>query len=124
MYRPTWRPLTTGLTFFRLTVRGGYYGGLQFYVDLTQCADNAGFTQDGAEYADNESTKYYLDMYLSVAKRKFQAEQRKVCRLLETISRKYGFERYFCCGIFSNGEAIYEKAQNTTRSRIREAVSA
>lgn len=112
------------LTFFQITVRGGYYCGAQLYVEISRYADEAGFDQDGAtRYADNDSTRYYLDMYLSEAKRRFETEQRKVLRLLAAAAAEFGFEEYFCRAIFSNGEAIYEKVQNTARSRARQAVS-
>lgn len=112
------------LTFFKITVRGGYYAGAQFYVEISRYADEAGFDLDGAtRWADNESTRYYLDMCLSEAKRKFETEQRKVLRLLDRTGAEFGFEKYFCRAIFSSGEAIYEKVQNTARSRARQAVS-
>lgn len=113
------------LSFFQITVRGGYYSGAQFYVELTDYAEEAGFDADGAtQWADNEQTRYYFGLYLSQAKRRFAAEQRKVCRLLDRLAGAWGFERYYCRAIFSSGEAVYEKAENTQRSRIREAVSA
>lgn len=116
--------INDGLRFFSVSVEGGYYGGAQLYVGMTETADNAGFTEDGAEYADNESCRYYLDMYRSQAIRKFEAEQRKVNKLLAHVAQTWGFERYFCRAIFSNGEAIYCKADDTPRARILEAVSA
>ena len=71
------------LTFFQIKIRGGYYCGAQFFVEISDAADQAGFDENGAtRWADNESTRYYLDMYFSQAKRKFDAEQRNVMRLL------------------------------------------
>lgn len=102
-----------GLCFFNISVKSGYYCGAQFYVDLSAAADNAGFDENGAtRWADNASTRDYLDMYLSEAKRKFETERRKVNRLLEKLANAWGFEQYVCTAIFSNGEAIYEKASN------------
>lgn len=99
-----------GLTFFRIELKSGYYGGVQFFVEVSRYADNAGFTEDGSEYADNESCRDYLDMCRSKAVRKYDAEIRKVNRLMKKIGEAWGFEKYFCACIFSNGEAIYRKA--------------
>lgn len=114
--------LNSELSFFRLTVRSGYYFGVQFYVEISDDADNAGFTEYGAEYADNDSCRWYLDMCLSQAKRKFEAEQRKVCKLMKKLADAWGFEEYLCVAIFSNGEAIYEPASNP-RARLKAAVA-
>ena len=32
--------------------------------------------------------------------------------MLEKMANAWGFEQYVCTAIFSNGEAIYEKASN------------
>lgn len=117
--------MNDGLRFFRMTVESGYYTGVQFFVEMTDAAENAGFDEDGAtRWCDNEACRYYLDMYRSEAIRKFDAEQRKVNKLLKKLAEFYGFERYFCRGRFSNGEAIYVKADETPRAKILEAVSA
>lgn len=109
--------------FFKIKIESGYYCGLQFYVTLTDCADNAGFTEDGAEYADNESCRYWFDMYLSQAKRKFEAETRKVNKILSRLASDWDFEEYYCVGRFSNGEAIYTKA-SAPRAGLYQAANA
>lgn len=114
-----------GLMFFRITVKSGYYCGSQFYVEMTEDADNAGFTENGAEYADNESTRDHLDMCLSQAKRKYAAEQRKVCKLIRKIGAEWGFEEYIVTARFFNGETWYTKAEQATqRERIKAALLA
>lgn len=95
--------------FHKITIRAGYYDGLQLYVNLTSDADQAGFTENGPEYVDNESARYYLDMYRSQAKRKFEAEQRKVEKALERIGRAHGMEKLAIYARFSNGETWYTK---------------
>lgn len=104
--------LNSGLTFFRITLKSGYYVGVQFYVEMTDDADNAGFTPDGDRYADNDSCRWYLDMCYSEARRKFGSEARKVQKLMAKLADAWFFERYVCTAIFSNGEAIYDKADN------------
>ena len=97
------------LLFHHITVRAGYYDGLQLYVNLTNYADQAGFTENGPEYVDNESARYYLDMYRSQAIRKYEAEQRKVEKALERLGRAHGMEKLAIYARFSNGETWYAK---------------
>lgn len=116
--------LNSDLTFYQITLRSGYYCGVQFYVEMTSWADEAGFDEDGAtRWADNESCRYYLDMYLSEAKRKFETETRKVNRLMAKMADAWGFEEYVCVARFSNGEAMYAKASNK-RARLKAAAIA
>ncbi len=95
--------------FHKITIRAGYYDGLQLYVNLTSDADQAGFTENGPEYVDNESARYYLDMFRSQAIRKYQAEQRKVEKALDRIGRAHGMEKLAIYARFSNGETWYTK---------------
>ena len=97
------------LIFHKITIRPGYYDGLQLYVNLTNYADQAGFTENGPEYVDNESARYYLDMCRSQAIRKYEAEQRKVKKALERIGRAHGMEKLAIYARFSNGETWYTK---------------
>lgn len=113
----------SGLAFFRITLKSGYYCGVQFYVEMTDAADMAGFTPDGDLYADNESCRYYLDMCYSQARRKFGSEARKVQRLMQKLAEEWFFEKYYCTAIFSNGEAIYAPASNP-RARLKAAAIA
>ena len=99
-----------GLLFHEISIESGYYEGLQLYVSLTHAADHAGFTDNGPEYADNESTRYYLGLYRSAAIRKYEAEQRKVNRILAKIGRAYGMDKLAIYARFSNGETWYTKA--------------
>jgi hypothetical protein len=99
-----------GLLFHEITIESGYYEGLQLYVTLTHAADNAGLTENGPEYVDNESTRYYLDLCRSAAIRKYEAEQRKVNRILAKIGRAYGMDKLAIYARFSNGETWYTKA--------------
>lgn len=108
--------LNSTLDFFKITLRDGYYTGLQLYVTLTEAADNAGFDEDyGPKYCDNDSCKYYFDTCLSVTARRFEREQRKVLLLLEKIAEENGLEQYACTGRFSNGDCVYTKVTEQTR---------
>ena len=103
--------INRGLLFHEITIKSGYYVGLQLYVEINRVADNAGFTENGPEYADNESTRYYLDLCRSAAIRKYEAEQRKVNRILEKIGRAYGMDKLAIYTRFSNGETWYTKVE-------------
>ena len=98
------------LLFHEITIESGYYSGLQLYVTLSHAADHAGFTENGPEYVDNESTRYYLDLCRSAAIRKYEAEQRKVNKILAKIGRAYGMDKLAVYARFSNGETWYTKA--------------
>ena len=105
--------LNNELCFFEISAESGYYCGLQLWVEHTRYAENAGF-YDGGDYDDvtNDDCRYYLDMCRSEAIRKYEAERRKVLRMLEKLADEYGFEEYVCVARFSNGEAWYDKASN------------
>lgn len=104
--------LKRGLEFFTVTLMGGHYGGVQFYVELDKNLHNWGSTIDEVlEYIDNEDTRYYYDMRKSEFKRKIISEVNFINKkYLPLLARKTGFKKYNCIGIFSNGEAIYELA--------------
>ncbi|MCM1221708.1 MAG: hypothetical protein NC548_45275 [Lachnospiraceae bacterium] len=105
--------LNRGLLFHEVSVQGGHYYGVQFYVEEKH---------DPNEY-DNEDCHYYFDMYRSVAIRRYASEINKICRMLRRLGAEFGFVEMYCRAVFGNGEAIYERCENTSRSRIRQAVS-
>ena len=102
-----------GLRFHKITVESGYYYGIQLYVEEEH---------DPNEY-DNDDCQYYFDLYRSVAIRRYNSEINKINRLLRRIAKQYGFVEIYCRAVFSNGEAVYERVENTVRSRARQAVS-
>ena len=93
------------LQFFEVTLRDGYYCGLQFYIEETKdmaCLD--------IENLYNEDTRYYFDMCKSEFLRKYKSEVNFINKkLLPKLAEYFGFEEYCCAGVFSNGEAIYCK---------------
>ena len=97
------------LKFFEISVKSGYYDGLQLFVDLTQAADNAGFTERGPEYLDNESAHDYFDMCRSKCIRAYEAEKRKVNKILAKIGAAYSMDKIAVYARFSNGETWYTK---------------
>ena len=101
--------INAGLLFHEISIKSGYYTGLQLYVELNNAADHAGFTEDGPEYLDNDSARYFLDMCRSHAIRKYEAEQRKINKILAKIGGAYGMDKLAIFARFSNGETWYTK---------------
>lgn len=100
------------LEFYDIILKDGHYMGLQFYVELDKNLYNYGSTADEVlEYIDNEDSRYYFDMCKSQLKKRLYSEINFINKkVLPLLAQRLGFERYNCIGIFSNGEAIYERA--------------
>ena len=101
------------LLFHKTSVESGYYCGLQLFVDELH---------DPNEY-DNEDCRLEFGLCRSVAIRRYNSEINKIIRKLRRLAADYGFEEHYCSGIFSNGEAIYQRVENTVRSRIDQAAA-
>ena len=99
--------------FHKITLESGYYSGVQFYVDELNYMDEL----------TNEDCRYEFDLYRSQALRRYQSEINKINRALRKLAAGFGFEEYYCAGVFSNGAALYYKVQNTVRSRIHRAAT-
>lgn len=107
-----YQELNRELNFYEVGLKGGYYGGIQFYVkvnhDLYQYYGNS--VDSIVEGIDNEDTRYYYDMCKSEFTRKIKSEVNFINKkLLPLLAKKMGFERFVCVGVFSNGEAVYER---------------
>ena len=106
------------LQFFEITLKDGYYCGLQFYVEET-----GSMRYICVEDVDNEETRYYYDMCKSEFLRKYNSEINFINKkLLPKLAKFFGFEEYYCGGIFSNGEALYYKVENTNRAKLLRAL--
>ena len=106
------------LNFFEVTLKDGYYCGLQFYVE--EIGDMAYID---VENVDNEETRYYYDMCKSEFLRKYNSEINFINKkLLPKLAKFFSFEEYYCRGIFSNGEAVYCKVENTNRAKLIRAL--
>ena len=90
------------LDFFTVRLKSGYYVGVQFDVNWN---DHIG----DPEELNNEDAHYYFDCCRSVMLRKYERERRKLGKQLAKLAKNYGFEEIVCVGVFSNGEAIYER---------------
>ena len=75
------------------------------------------------ENVNNEETRYYYDMCKSEFLRKYYSEINFINKkLLPKLAKFFGFEEYYCGGIFSNGEAVYYKVENTNRAKLIRAL--
>ena len=106
------------LQFFEVTLKDGYYCGLQFYVEET-----GNMSYIDVENVNNEDTRYYYDMCKSEFLRKYYSEINFINKkLMPKLAKFFNFEEYYCGGIFSNGEAVYYKVENTNRAKLLRAV--
>lgn len=103
------------LDFHKVTVESGYYSGIQFYVE----EDFKGF--DSLEDMENDDSQYYYGMCRSKMLRKYKTECNKIRRELHKAREELGLMELGCIGIFSNGEAIYEKIDPKKGPTLRQA---
>ena len=94
------KEINTGLLFHEITIKSGYYEGLQLYVETLHYVHEYG----------NDDTRYHFDLCRSAAIRKHGAEQRRINKLLAKIGRAYGMDKLAIYARFSNGETWYTKA--------------
>ena len=91
------------LKFHRISLKSGYYTGVQFYVEDLENMDKY-----PEEYTNGEC-QYLFGMCRSKTFRAYHSEQNKIRKWLKKIAKKYGFFELFVVGRFSNGETIYQK---------------
>ena len=109
------------LKFFEITLKDGYYCGLQFYVEEKGYLKDYICTDNIEEDVTNEDTRYYFDMCKSEFIRKYYSEINFINKkLLPKLAKFFNFEEYYCGGIFSNGEAVYFKANHDLRQALKE----
>lgn len=96
------------LKFFRLSIKSGYYSGLQFDVDWNERVGDP-------EELDNEDAHYYFDCCRSEMLRRYKSERRTLAKRLKQLADYHGFEEIRCVGVFSNGEAVYERVERPVK---------
>lgn len=103
-----------GLLFHELSMKSGYYCGVQFIVETEH---------DLEEYDyDNAECHYYFDCCRSVAYRKYASEIQKINHWIAKLAKRYSFDKLVCTGRFFNGEACFSKSN--PRTRLYAAVTA
>lgn len=110
------RDFTENLIYHNVTVEGGHYCGFQFYVSERYEGE---FDLDtSSKYCiTNDEAHYYFDKCRSLAIREADREKRKIKKWLENLASAYGYDILVCVGVFSNGEAVYEKV--TPRATLK-----
>ena len=99
--------LTNELIFYEINIGFGYYYGLQTFVKTGDWD-----YYDDVEDMDNDACKYYFGMCRSKAIRKYKSEVNRINKkLLPLFKKELGFDHIRCIGVFSNGEAIYERVK-------------
>lgn len=100
--------LNEELMFYQIEIRSGYYDGLQTIIQGTDWYDSYYDIED----VSNDDCHYYFDMCRSKAIRKHNAEVNKINKkLLPLFEKELGFDHIRCIGVFSNGEAVYERVK-------------
>ena len=90
------------LKFHRISLKAGYYTGVQFYVE-----DFENMDKYPEEYTNGEC-QYLFGMCRSKTFRAYHSEQNKIRKWLKKIAKKYEFFELSVVGSFSNGETIYQ----------------
>lgn len=106
--------LSEDLEFFTVDAKGGYYGGVQFDVEWKRDIRGWGAAGDPEEL-DNEDAHFCFDCCRSEMLRRYQRERRKLGKKLKELAEFHGFEEIRCVGVFSNGEAVYERVERSVK---------
>lgn len=94
--------LAADLTFWRVSVCSGYYGGVQLYAESVH--DDP---EDIRRYWSNDDCRAEFDMCKSQTVRACEREQRKVCRAFKKIAQEFNFACLETVGTASSGETFY-----------------
>ena len=103
--------LNSKLRFFTISFEDGYYSGIQTFIEPKQPNDFDAL--DFLLYPQYYDTKELFAQFgynTYILKRKILKEINFINKtLLPQLKKYYFFDKICCVGIFSNGEAIYEK---------------
>lgn len=103
--------LNKQLEFFKITLESGYYVGVQSYVvprTIYYGDDSYDFINYYEDY-DGKDIYAYFGYNKHVLKQKILKEIKFINEKLLPQLKEYTFEQIKCVGIFSNGEAVYER---------------
>lgn len=118
--------LSDELKFFNITLKGGYFDGLQTYV-YPKCNANSGrdFEYDdidSAIYEESSDLQYYDGLSEEEADKKAEeavkAEIEKINKEVLPHFKDYGFYKLQRVGTFSSGETIYQKAEECLKEDV------
>lgn len=92
------------LRFHKVSLKSGYYAGVQFYVEDMEKMDKY------PEEYTNDECQYLFGMCRSKTFRAYHSEQNKIRKWLKKISKEYNFKELKVIESFSNGETFYQYA--------------
>lgn len=103
--------LNSKLAFFTISFEDGYYDGIQTFIEPKYPNEfDALDWLEYPQYYDNSQLFKDFGYNTYILKRKILAEIKLINNdLLPELAKMYNFDKIKCVGIFSNGEAIYEK---------------
>lgn len=112
--------LNRKLEYFSVELEDGRYTHTQFYVSEKSDVENPDYYSPLEWRNERKYDDYTFPYPYSVAKRKRNAEIRRINRWFATVGVSLGFEHIYCVGVYSSGEAVYCKA--TERAKTYNAV--
>ena len=102
--------LNARLDFFNIDFKDGHYTGVQTFINPQTSEFDALDFLDNPQYYDTKELFAEFGVNSYILKRKILAEIKHINNdLLPELAKMYCFDKIKCVGIFSNGEAIYEK---------------
>lgn len=103
------------LKFFDITLKDGYYYGLQFYIEPQDYLQDFFYDFNRYNFYDwlkdisNEDTQYYFNECRSVIIRQLVSEINFINKkILPKLAKELDFTGAKLIGVFSNGEGVYE----------------
>lgn len=101
--------------FYEVTVEGGYYSGVQFYVDSKYWH---------IEDMSNEESRDEFGMCRSEMLRKYKVAGNTIRKGLYKAKDELGLDELICTARFSNGEAWYQKVDTRKPLPVKVAAKA
>lgn len=102
--------LNARLDFFNIDFEDGRYRGVQTYINPQTSDFDALDFLENPQYYDTKELFSEFGVNSYILKRQILGEIKHINNdLLPELARIYNFDKIVCVGIFSNGEAIYEK---------------
>ena len=102
--------LKSHLKWYKIELKNGYYEGAQFYIstDYLGIDERADWLPSKPLIWDDEECELQFGLTKEETKKMIENEKNLINQFLEE-SKDYGFFKIGCVGVFSNGEAVYER---------------